>query len=266
MAYTRKLTNGQRTIICQRYVAGESSCSLAHHFSVSPPAIRSLLRRQGIARRPQSEAQRLFQCDHSFFSTIDNEQKAYWLGFMAADGYISRNALVIALAQTDKEHLQRFQEAIHATHPIHDYKYPNTSFSRLFIRSSQLVDGLANYGVVPNKTFIFRWPILHKDLQTHFIRGYIDGDGGFYARRTAYPTPAISFEVTGNEPFLLSLQAFLMEQCSLRATKLYRRHKDIPIATLRYVGRKQVSRIFALLYRDATIYLPRKHDIVAASL
>ena len=41
------------------------------------------------------------------FDTIDTEEKAYWLGFMYADGYISskNNQIGLSLAVKDIEHL-----------------------------------------------------------------------------------------------------------------------------------------------------------------
>ena len=44
------------------------------------------------------------------FETIDTEEKAYWLGFMYADGYIgaSRYSVGINLSLKDIDHLKKF--------------------------------------------------------------------------------------------------------------------------------------------------------------
>ena len=44
------------------------------------------------------------------FDNIDNEDKAYWLGFIIADGYLNDNkhTLRIKLGDIDKNHLIKF--------------------------------------------------------------------------------------------------------------------------------------------------------------
>lgn len=61
--------------------------------------------------------------DETFFSVIETEEKAYWLGFIAADGCIRKNKsgsyeLSIHLAEKDIEHLAAFKSAIQSDHKI----------------------------------------------------------------------------------------------------------------------------------------------------
>lgn len=48
--------------------------------------------------------------NENIFDVIDSEEKAYWLGFLFADGYISssKNTIELSLALKDKEHLEKF--------------------------------------------------------------------------------------------------------------------------------------------------------------
>lgn len=52
--------------------------------------------------------------DEFFFDNIDTEEKAYWLGFFFADGYLtqSSNAVGIELKATKIEHLEKFRCAL----------------------------------------------------------------------------------------------------------------------------------------------------------
>jgi len=267
----RKLTDMQIAEVCRRYQAGETTTRLAKEFDVSFVAICGLLERRHIARREQALCQRRHICNHAFFSSIDTEEKAYWLGFIAADGYISwakdgNSALTVTLAPQDKEHLYRLQNSLQSTHPVKEYNYPYKQLVKLFIRSKQLTDDLASYGVVPAKTFTHSWPQLPDDLLIHFLRGYVDGDGGFHVTvDNRYPgTWGYTFEITSNKPFLESCQQFLMKMCDLSQTKFDQRRSATSIFTLRYSGRRQVARIGKMLYEHATIYLPRKHDIATS--
>ena len=50
--------------------------------------------------------------NEDFFEIIDNENKAYWLGFIYADGYVSAKSLVIELHKDDESHIVKFLEDI----------------------------------------------------------------------------------------------------------------------------------------------------------
>lgn len=60
---------------------------------------------------------------YAFFKEIDTEEKAYWLGFIAADGFITTrdNTVGITLGRKDKNHLFKFTKSISATNPVNDY-------------------------------------------------------------------------------------------------------------------------------------------------
>lgn len=53
-----------------------------------------------------------------FFQQIDNDKKAYWLGFIAADGSIRKNSLVIKLKQSDSGHLGKLLKDLKANYEI----------------------------------------------------------------------------------------------------------------------------------------------------
>ena len=257
-----RLTKMQIAEVCRRYQAGESSPALAKEFGISVPAICGLLDRRGIERREQSFAQRRYVCDHTFFSSIDTEAQAYWLGFVAADGYVSgsnkdsKDALVVHLQWQDRDHLYRLRDALQSTHPVKEYHYSYGDIAKLFIRSEQLTQDLAQYGIVPAKTFTVPWPDFSDALLIHFLRGYVDGDGGFHIHELKNH---YTFELTSNRGFVEPCQQFLMRMCHVSQTKLFQRHSS-PIFTLRYNGRLGIARIAELLYTNATIFMPRKRD------
>jgi predicted DNA-binding protein YlxM (UPF0122 family) len=61
-----------------------------------------------IANRNRSEFNR------DFFDSIDTEEKAYWLGFMYADGYIGATEYSVGLniSLKDIDHLKKYNEAL----------------------------------------------------------------------------------------------------------------------------------------------------------
>ena len=70
-----------------------------------------------------------YSYDSNFFEKIDSEAKAYWLGFLYADGYIHRNykngkiksmSLELSLKSEDRAHLENFLRDIRSNVPIKD--------------------------------------------------------------------------------------------------------------------------------------------------
>jgi hypothetical protein len=258
----KRLSKEQIAGMCARYESGENSSVLSSVYGISSQAICGLLKRRNIPRKNASEAQRIYEINWDTFSSIDTEPKAYWLGFLAADGNIgNRNELSVSLALHDKEHLLKLSSFLGSNHPIHDYRYSYSSFSRLCIKSKQLIDDLRKAGVTQRKTFTLEWPKnMDDNLLRHFTRGYMDGDGGFDPGSMAHPWN-LMFRITGNTAFISSLQQFLMRSCNLRETKLRIRHPGKPISMVCYCGKTQVGRIATWLYADATVWLERKHSI-----
>jgi hypothetical protein len=127
-----------------------------------------------------------------------------------------------------------------------------------------MVEDLKRFNIVPRKSLIYIFPEWIKDhpLKHHFIRGYNDGDGSFYIPKLAAgkKTEQIYFTMRGTLAFLTDVRSILEKECSLKE-----RAKDIRISSghgcLEYGGNGVVSKIVDYLYKDATIYLPRKRDI-----
>lgn len=265
-----KLTTNQIEEMQNQYKDGQTIPKLAVNYKVSNHTIAYALMKGGTARRPQGECNRVHSCNHAFFSSIDSEEKAYWLGYLSADGCLYQHKtrkcypiLSVNLSSADYKHLERFKKALQSSHPIknyiYNYKTPNQKVSRLTISSQQIGKDLIQWGVTPRKTSALKWPdFLSDELLRHYLRGIFDGDGCFSSviKSERAIRPQASFTITAtNTDFLKEMQKFLITKCSLSTTKLNPQHHS---HALRYGGNNQVRRIFRLLYKNATIYLPRK--------
>jgi lambda repressor-like predicted transcriptional regulator/Mor family transcriptional regulator len=262
----------QEQVICERYLGGESTGTLSADYKVTRHTIWRVLKRNGVEIRPVKETGSKYHCDHEFFDVIDSEEKAYWLGFIAADGNVREDRLAISLAPIDQEHLYRLKYSLKSTHPVSEYtsysKYHerDTTTAVLNIGSAKLARGLAAHGVHPRKTLTVAWPThLEEHLLRHYLRGIVDGDGSLWARTspnaiTGKLETSYGFSLTSNSTLLTGCQEYLIRSCQLGRTKLYHKKGTNPdIVTLRYGGRRQVERIFRLMYDDASIFLLRKY-------
>ena len=144
--------------------------------------------------------------DKYYFYTIDSPEKAYWLGFIYADGWVINNSessnyeASIELQSGDSYILERFVSAIGGTHEIKFAHKKNEVFGKSFetdtatvrIYSKQIVSDLVRHGVVERKTYSSIFPVVNKYFKD-FLRGYYDGNGCLYINHHHSDVPAIHF-------------------------------------------------------------------------
>lgn len=118
---------------------------------------------------------------HDYFKIIDTKEKAYWLGFLFADGNVFKNKVSITASLKDEEWMKKYINIIGAN-PNKNYKFLQKSSGRIYyiisIHSKELSSDLKNLGCLPRKSKIIRFPKLDNlELDKAFLMGYFDGDG-----------------------------------------------------------------------------------------
>lgn len=161
---------------------------------------------------------RKYHVNDDSFNGIDTTEKAYWLGFLFADGGINekKNEIELGVQEQDRDILVQFNEFLNSTYPIKDKKKYSRKYDKTYIgyrvtiASKQIVEDLISHGCVPRKSLVLRWPNnIPKNLYSHFIRGYYDGDGGVY--ETNHGT-SFSVEILSTIEFLESLKDNLPDE------------------------------------------------------
>jgi hypothetical protein len=250
----------------QKYVVERLNIvSIAAEVGVSSLTVRNSLKQFAIPIRPEPKQNPV---DCSGFVDLSSDWHAYWIGFIAADGcvYIDERRhdcrLQIVLKMSDADHLRNFQLGIQASAPVIVGFNGQRDVAKIVINDRFLVDALAKWGVVPNKSLIIRWPDHLPDaLVPAFIRGYFDGNGTIYQRhrnneRISWTETVCRF-VSGSIPFLDSLEVELTKR-NIRINKRYR-NQDSNAHVLPLSGRKENLLAFAdLIYQGSTVSLPRK--------
>ncbi len=217
-------------------------------------------------------SQVIYGGNRDFFKTIDNERAAYWFGFLAADGNISRGRyLRILLSQKDRSHLLLFQKQIGHIGPIKDFSkvrnWPDRPpkiyhQSRLTMSMSRACKDLRRHGLLELKSGDPR-PLdkLDQEMFRHFLRGYFDGDGSIGAINHKNWV----WYVCGKNPDFLEYLAKRMicvDRTNPHKSGQYRGW----IYRIRYTGNRIVPTICHWLYQDATVFLERKHELAQEAL
>ncbi len=107
-----------RDAMVAAYLAGATAEEAATQFGYSYMACIFALKQCGIKPRGRSEAHRRYAVDETFFDAINTEEKAYWLGFLTADGTIRENVIMLLLQERDIGHLYKFTSSLRSKHPI----------------------------------------------------------------------------------------------------------------------------------------------------
>lgn len=175
-------------IIIDYYLTGKSLNQTANKFKISVYKVKKILRENRVPIRTRREQNiltnisRTKHVDHDYFDSLD-EKKAYYLGFLAADGCVrpKRNEIKIGLSSIDRTWLEQFKKDLEIEREIEDYQTQNGfNISEIRFSSAKIKQVLAKYDIVPNKSHLeISMKNIPNDLKLAYIRGFFDGDGSF---------------------------------------------------------------------------------------
>ncbi|HLO11261.1 MAG TPA: LAGLIDADG family homing endonuclease [Pseudoneobacillus sp.] len=203
------------------------------------------------------------QLNESYFENIDSEEKAYWLGFIMADGCVykqeSTYRFQMNLNSKDKDTLVKLNQVISSDYEVKDKLVNNHPVSMLKINSKEFCEHLINKGVIPKKSGKEVVPNIDRDLVRHFIRGYFDGDGSLViTKRKDSDKLRYKFCIVSSKKLLEQVIAILTEkECSIPPKAI---QKTGEAYTLNIGSLDSIKKIRNYMYHDANIYLERKYD------
>lgn len=202
--------------------------------------------------------QNIVKIDENIFDNIDTEEKAYWLGFIYADGCLNTRdySFEMTLSAKDKDHLERFNNFIKHTRPNKLKMVKQFKSYRCYFHSKHFWKTLFNYGCTPRKSLTLKFPKIEifsdMSLIRHFLRGYFDGDGCITHGNKEHTRMTI--KICGTNDFLNSFQLYL---------PLKRHHKILQTKTtpVLHMNDGTAYKICKYLYQDSTVYLDRKYKL-----
>lgn len=260
--------------IAELYNSGMSSVQIGTEYGCDHKTITKILDKFGIQR--DLTRYRKYSVDNTYFDVIDNQDKAYILGFLYADGNVNlkKSTITLSLQESDIEILHKINSCLCSNSPIKiidqsHHKQPNeysnyhySDMATLRVYNKHMCESLIDHGVFENKSLILKFPQwLDNQLYQHFIRGYFDGDGGYcttYKYGYGYND---SISITSTENFCNVAIDIIRKCAGISGGGVYESscHNGIT----KYVGiggANQVKAFFDWIYDNANLYLERKHE------
>lgn len=252
-------------LIVAGYTSGKSMYELADEFGGNRTTVRRRLVAAGVTLRSREERQKRLPCREDAFADAENDDEAaYWVGMLMADGCISTTKhstwVILTLGVRDAEHVERFRTFLNSTHKILIAPEGlNSDLSRhgearnYRVASKRMAADLARYGVVSRKTKIAE--VKHLEMNRHFWRGVVDGDGSLGLARRNKPghraRPVL--QVVGSETLMRQFEVFARAITGTQA-KAHLSHACWGFRIFSGAAAEMISH----LYTDCTVALARK--------
>lgn len=230
--------------------SGLNIAKIAENLKEYPQAVRNIIKKY----RPNMVFIKNQGITDSYFEEINSHTKAYFLGFIAADGALVKSSvgntyeLTITINQRDKLVLEALKKELKCEHKVKDLKTDN--LVRFRISNKNLTRHLIHLGVTPNKSLTlksFKNKFNTKYFNS-FLLGYFDGDGSIFRTRSAkyYISIRGTYDLLNDYNEYLGLNKILKKYDSTW--------------TLSIGSKKDIIKFFTLLYKDSEIFLPRKYE------
>lgn len=255
------------------YVKGYSTKEIGQKFSLSPSCIRDYLNRLRFKLKRELKN---YKINENFFNKVNTSEKAYWLGFLYADGYVNEKHFYIRLNLADKDinHIRKFKKSIKSSHPIKYVILPERRIEngklilsakqpRVSIYNKKIVIALKKLGCRQGKSLNLVFPTRKQvpdKFLSHFIRGYFDGDGSTWIN----PKGQKFIGLSGTKRFLESVSKIFEKKLSITKSSVYKNKRGNKISYFCIGGNIKTNKISDFLYKNSNknIEMERKSKIL----
>lgn len=245
-----KIPKAEHENICTMYINGSTAEEIGKIYGVTGNTIYKILNKYNIPIR--KGCRRSIIKNHDIFNIIDNNEKAYWLGWMITDGSIicnrnrknRSNVISFQLKACDKYIVENFANFVGADiSKVHINKKGTMAY--FSFASEKMSLDLSKYGVVPNKTGIQFMPTIKNEFMPFLLRGIFEGNGSIYKTKSGY----LSCAFYGSYQLIDDIVELLQSQ------DIFERHKVTNrgvIASYHIGNKNSISKLFDYMYGDIT--------------
>ena len=224
-------------------------------------------KQQGLKRKSPEYVKRTKKYyNENYFEIIDTEDKAYFLGFIFADGCVTNDisksiySVVLKLHTKDKHILEDLIKCVDGDVSI--WTHGQREMVQVKLSGKKIVNDLEEKGALPNKTFSVKYPNIDEDLERHFLRGYFDGDGCIRInkdRRDGSKRGDLRI-VSGSMDMLNKINERMNILFGCNINKLYG-PKDKNFKYIGWAGMTDIEKIYEGFYMNSNLFLTRKKII-----
>lgn len=192
---------------------------ISKKLKISRHTIYNVLKRNGIViNGNRFNFNKKYDINESFFSKIDTAEKAYFLGWLFADGSMNDKdkRVTLGLQKKDRSILLKLIRLISPNAPLYlikrkpDPKYHRQDLYTIRLHRYKIWNDLRQLGLYQNKSSTIKFPnYLQQKLIPHFIRGYFDGDGSLSFIKQKFKIPKYQCQIVCSPPFAKALQNYL---------------------------------------------------------
>lgn len=235
----------------------ETPGAVAKHLGINRTTITEWYNRFGL----DLETRRTLKLNENYFDEIDTEHKAYWLGFIMADGCMDKTCtkLTLNISKNDEHILNVFKKDINSSATIKYSENNGFIYSRILLCSLKMCKSLIYHGITPRKTGREILPdTIPEELIRHFIRGYMDGDGSVVTYEKCNSAIRLDFASTSYNIFY-SIHEHLIKNNIIDSKIIIKQELKSKCRHLNYHSLNAVK-VLDYLYKDSTIYLERKYN------
>lgn len=139
-------------------------------------------RRRGTHNQHNSDSLKV-----NYFETIDSDEKAYWIGFLATDGCVSENSRIsLSLNYNDRDCVDLLAKTLGVPHfakeriVTHEGSLAKSKTSHRYglrFTSQKMAADLAKEYITPRKTKSLIVSPCCERFPVGYLRGFLDGDG-----------------------------------------------------------------------------------------
>lgn len=209
--------------------------------------------------------------NENYFEKIDTDVKAYWLGFIAADGNLYRRdghqgLISITVHKQDIKLLENFKTELDTVKPISlskDKRRENTVMATLQISSDKIFNQLLEKGLGLRKTFDLNLSYIFQQIPIKFypsfILGYFDGDGSIDIpgdNTISKSHVRISGPIKNLEAFASILNIFEIEATIVEDKRKYKE----PFGNLEFTNTTKKYIFLKYIYKNDVKCLSRKKE------
>ena len=229
-------------------------------FNLTQSGVGIILRKHGVKLKKSRLNLSKLSLDVNYFEKIDTPKKAYWLGFITADGGINKNNSKLSICTADLEILEKFKNDIQSEHKISEINNFDKRTNKIYheysiqVTNEIFVSNIVKWGITNNKTDICNPPQLTEELYPFFIAGLFDGDGSVSLVKGKLRCNLIS-----TKEILDFIDDFLLKKIGILPCKKIKITENKDNVYKQYWYKNGLKFLEFIYQGDSKIYLTRKY-------